>query len=105
MNNIENAQALETEIINNKLVLIDFWAEWCAPCKAFSPIFEDFARTSVVSMRCLKVNIDNNQDIAVKYEVRSIPTIILIKDGNVVDRKVGLLNKATLEAWVEKFSA
>lgn len=94
---------LELEIKQNKFLLLDFWAEWCSPCKTFSPIFQDYAKNNK-EVKCLKINIDENQDTAVKYEVRSIPTIILIKDGKIIDRKIGMLSKDALHKWVSAFT-
>ena len=94
-------QAFELAVKENKFVLIDFWAQWCAPCKSFSPIFEEFASENK-HIKCLKIDIDKNQEVAVKCEVKSIPTIVFIKDGNVVGRKIGMMSKNALQELVEK---
>ena len=99
---IKNMQHLDEMLASHKLILLDFSAEWCGPCKAFAPIFEEYAKENAEIVRCFKVNIDDCQDIAVKYNIRSIPSLVLIKDSEAVDSKVGALDKDTLKKWVEE---
>ena len=80
--------------------LVDFYADWCGPCQALGPILTEVANEGA-SAKIAKVNVDNAGDIAGQYGVMSIPTMILFKDGNVVDKKVGLLNKEDLLTWIE----
>ena len=79
-------------------VLVDFWAPWCGPCKAIAPILEELADEMGDSAKICKVNVDNNSEIAGKYEIRAIPTILLFKGGQLADTIVGLTSKDALKA-------
>lgn len=79
-------------------VVVDFWAPWCGPCKAIAPILEELAEELGDSVKICKVNVDNNSDIAGKYEIRAIPTILIFKGGQVADTVVGLSSKEDLKA-------
>ena len=79
-------------------VVVDFWAPWCGPCKAIAPILEELADELGEAVKICKVNVDNNSDIAGKYEIRAIPTILIFKDGQVADTVVGLSSKEDLKA-------
>ena len=78
-------------------VLVDFWAPWCGPCKAIAPILEDLSTELAGKLTIAKVNVDDNGDLAAKYGVRAIPTMLLFKNGQVVDQYVGMMDKATLK--------
>ena len=80
----------------NGSVLVDFWAPWCGPCKAIAPILEELASELSDTVKIGKVNVDNNSELASKYEVRAIPTIKIFKDGQVSDTVVGLSSKEDL---------
>ena len=83
---------------SDKTVLVDFWAPWCGPCKAISPILEELAQEVGDNVQICKVNIDNNSSIANEYSIRAIPTILTFKDGAVAETLVGLTSKEDLKA-------
>lgn len=92
----------DQEVINsNKPVLVDFWAEWCGPCRALTPILEEVATTHAKDITFAKINIDENPQAPSKFGVMSIPTLILFKNGQVEAMKMGLLSKSQLSAFVE----
>lgn len=90
-------QALE----NDKVVLVDFWAEWCGPCRMIAPIVEQLATEMSDKALIGKMNVDNNTEIPMKYGVRSIPTLLVIKNGEVVEKHVGTISKNDLVKKIE----
>ena len=93
----------ENEVLNSEVpVLVDFWAEWCAPCVALGPVIEELANDYAGKAKVAKLNIDEAQSIAVKYGIRSIPTVAIFKNGEVVDMRVGLSSKEDLASRLDK---
>jgi len=95
------SQNFNQEIKNNNLLLVDFWAEWCGPCKSMHPIFTRMAK-KYKQVRFARVNVDDAQDIAMKYEVQSIPTFIMFKNAEVVNRMVGAVGEPGIHMICKK---
>lgn len=92
----------ENEVIESAIpVIVDFWAQWCGPCKALAPIIEDVAQKYTGKVKFVKLDVDNNPSTPPKFGVRGIPTLILFKDGQVKATQVGLLNKADLMQFID----
>jgi thioredoxin 1 len=87
---------------SDKPIVIDFWAEWCGPCRMVGPIVEELAAEYEGKVTIGKVDVDNNDDITSKYGIRNIPTILFIKNGEVVDKQVGAAQKSVLVEKIEK---
>jgi thioredoxin 1 len=86
---------------NEKVVLVDFWAEWCGPCKLIAPLIDEIAREKNGSLKVGKVNIDENQNLSFKFNIRAIPTLLLFKNGQVRDQVTGMTSKKDLLGRIE----
>ena len=97
-----NVKNFEEEVLKTeKTVLIDFWASWCGPCKMMSPVIDSIAEEEGNTVKVCKINIDEEQNLAVKYNVMSIPTFIVLKDGKEVDRSVGVQSKDEIKGMLK----
>jgi len=93
----------ENDVLSSQTpVLVDFWAEWCGPCKMIGPILEEIATEMGEKIKIVKVDVDNNNQTAMKYAIRSIPTLIIIKDNSVVAQHIGAASKAQLENFINQ---
>ncbi len=93
----------DSEVLNSTIpVLVDFWAEWCMPCKMLSPIVEEISQELSDKLKVVKVNVDENPDLATSYGIQAIPTLLVFKDGNVVGEIVGYVSKKALRDKLEE---
>ena len=106
MGNVLHVQQGDWQAIQSaaKPAFVDFWAEWCAPCRMLSPTFERLAETYGNAITFAKVDVDELPELADKYAIRSIPTLLLLREGNVVERLVGLRSQQELERLLDQYA-
>ena len=96
-------KSFEEDVISSENpVLVDFWAEWCGPCKMIAPILEQLDNEMGDKIKIVKVDVDNNNQTAMKFAIRSIPTLIIVKDGAVISQHIGAASKAQLENFINQ---
>ena len=101
--NIKTNESFEKEVLkSDKPVVVDFFATWCGPCQMLSPIISEIATEYENKIKVCKVNVDENQDLAMKYQIASIPTLMIFKNGNLVKTCVGFISKNELESIIEE---
>jgi thioredoxin 2 len=96
-----DSSSFDAEIRASVPVLVDYWAEWCGPCKMIEPILETLAEEHAGKLKIVRLNVDENQDVAARFQVQGIPLLILFRDGNEVDRLVGAAPKPKFEQWLQ----
>jgi len=98
-----NDQDFKVDVLeSDKFVLVDFWAEWCGPCKAIAPSLEEISEEMKDKLKVVKVNVDENPTVSQSYSIRSIPALMIFKDGKKVSEKMGALPKSALQTWVNE---
>ena len=101
--NKTNDQNFKTDVLDAKQpVLVDFWAEWCGPCKAIAPSLEELSEEMARKLKIVKINVDENPSISQTYSIRSIPALMIFKDGEKISEKMGALPKSALQSWVNE---
>ena len=102
VNEIKNSQQFEQQVLNSaNPVFVDFWAEWCGPCRSVSPVVEELSTEYGGKVDFVKINVDENGELAQKYNVFSIPTLAIFKNGEVVSQKVGASTKESFKTMID----
>ena len=102
MESINESNFDEKVVQSSSPALVDFWAEWCGPCKMLTPVLEELSKDNESKINIFKVNVDENQQLAVKFGIRSIPTLLFFKGGEVQEQVVGLKSKTDLQAGIDR---
>ena len=98
---IRDEESFNSDVLNSeKPVLVDFWAEWCGPCKQLSPTVEEIASENLDKIKVCKMDVDSNREIAARYGIRSIPSLIIFKNGEPAGTEIGALSKQQLEEFI-----
>ena len=101
--NKTNDQNFKTDVLDAKQpVLVDFWAEWCGPYKAIAPSLEELSEEMASKLKIVKINVDENPSISQTYSIRSIPALMIFKDGEKISEKMGAIPKSALQSWVNE---
>ena len=91
---VVNKNNFESEVINSEIpVIVDFWATWCGPCRMIAPILEDIAKENQGKIKVAKINVDEEMELAVKFKIEAIPTLLIFKNGEIVNKSLGVLSK------------
>lgn len=102
VHHIENDQIISEVLKNDKLVIIDFFATWCGPCQMIAPVLVNLDKKYADEIEIYKVNVDENQDSAIRYGVSSVPTLIFFKDGEEIERQIGFMDEEELSKIIEE---
>jgi thioredoxin 1 len=95
--------SFESDVLQSSTpVLVDYWAEWCGPCKMIAPVLDEMANTYAGKLQIAKMNVDENRDIPAKFGIRGIPTLMIFKDGQLAATKVGAMSKSQLTAFIDQ---
>ena len=99
---LTDANFEDLAVKSDKPVVVDFWAEWCGPCKAIAPSLEEISNEMANKLKVVKINVDENPTTSQAYSIRSIPALMIFKNGEMVSEKMGALPKSALESWVNE---